>query len=547
MLTSSGIASKEILAALFFAEPSNWRLRQVLQISPLTHDSYRARTSFQFLIHRAFLEAAWNRAFADTPAPPDLPESEIEIVIPIDYLPKYVLLDFSLEGPDAKPLSLFTSRATSAISVEIFRQFTEELDESLADGQRTAQQFTNNHSDIITCLISTGQNDVARALDSFGWSTGRVPTRSDFKNGVAVLYESLTQRLTGDRHASATFQYTLMTRCAKFYEVIAGLPASLCDAVGEDNPYWSLFLNPALLIADFLNIRGVVVPTDADVAEFFDLCHAYLGGLVDLQDDKERFDYLTRFLSKLTYLYVAYARVKVPIDRDFMIKMDQIIPMEIKWWRRFTGGLRYQNYLIGVGGSRSTHIEVSCEHPIELEQRPKRSRVVVGNRKVPVESVFSVGSHSTRYHQHFYTNRSIAEARRAISAAGGRLRGQGYLWLRVYYTVEAGTIYGYRLVSALALAALVLFVRLYEPSKFSPGQAQFVTVIPFLSGFLGALAALRPQENVVAIRVRKHKLFVLGLVALTLLHFMAGLLYPWWAEAVRNWIGGLPFVGRLVL
>jgi hypothetical protein len=544
VLTAGELASKEILRALLFSDPSVWRLRKVQQISPLTHDSWRSRTSFQLLIHRALLQAAWTRAFRGPGAQPPLPDNDVDLVLPIDFLPKRVLLDFSLEGPDGKGLALFTSSAASQISAEMFSLFVEDLDASVDDGRHRASEFLEQNRPIVDCLISTGQNDARRALEGFAVTHRRDPDPREFRRGMSLLYESVVSRLGGDPSTFAEIDYELALRAEASHAVLAATPPAL-RALVDGAPAWSPFLNPALLVGDFVRLRGEP-PTRQLLVTFFELCDRYRTHLADLQDDEERFPYLARFLSKLTDQYIAYARVRVPIDRDFVIKIDQIVPLAVSLGARLVGGLRYQNYAVALGGSRSSHVEISCEHPVELEQIPARSRIVVGRRTLPVETVFSVGSHSTRYHQHFYTNRSVEDVRRALAAAGRGADGQGYIFLRIYYTIEAATIYGYRIVSALAVAALVLFVRLYEPSSLGRSQLQFVSVIPFFSGFLGALSALRPQENVVAIRVRKHKLFVLAIVGATLGHFFLGLLVHGWPEAVRTWLGGLPVAGSLV-
>ena len=541
MLTQDGIAAKEVLTSLFFVEPRQWRLRKVLQITPLTHDSYRARTSLQFLVPRGLFAAAWARAFRDTPNAPAPPDTGADIVLPIDLLPKYVLLDFSLEGPDGKPLSLLTSGTTSALSIEIFRAFAEELDDVVGDGLTTAQSFFEAHRDVIACLISTGQNEIPKSVARL---SRRRPARDAFSRVMSMVYGTAAARGGGDVLDEYGFRERMAERAPALHDAIETVSAMLAFDRSPD-ARWSPFRNPALLISDFLRLRAVTRPLPEHAGDFIDRSLAFLGAVAALHHaDAERFGPLFGFLEKLTYEYVAYARVSVRPDRDFMIKMDQIIPMELRWWERYTGALRHQNYLIALGGSRSSHIEVSCEHPIELEQRPKRSAIVVGSRKLPIETIFSEGSHSTRYHQHFYTNRSAAEVRSAILRHGGAR--DAFLRLRVYYTVEAGTLYGYRLVSVLALAAAILFARLYDPAELLPGRAQIVSLIPFLSGFLGALSALRPQENVVAIRVRKHKLFVLAMVAAMAAHFLIGLLWPSWPGAFREVVGRIPVVGRLV-
>jgi hypothetical protein len=545
MLSGNTIAARELLRALFTtAEPRDWRLRKVLQITPLTHDSYRARTSFQFLLQSRFFKGAWDRAFNETPNPPDAPDDEAEIVLPIDWLPKYVLLNFSLEGPDGKSLSLFTSGATSAISTEMFRVSMETLDTRAADGRTTAHEFFTANRDVITCMIWTGQNEVVRALDAYGWRSRKTPSRTQFHRAMCGVYAKAAEQVGGDVLAAYGFSAAIAARCDELYAAIDDTSTALgVDRTGQ--PYWSPFHNPALLIRDLLRVRGITRPLREHAIEFLDKTLAFLNSIAALEADAFRLLTIVRALEKFAHEYPAYARVKVPLDRDFMIKIDQVIPMEMKWWQRYTGALRYQNYPVEAGGARSTHIEVTCEHPIELEQRPSRTRIIVGRQTLPIDEIFSVGSHSTPYYQHFYTNRSAADMRAAIERRAGESSEMAQL--QVHYTVERGTIYGYRLVSLLAFAAAAVFARLYDPEKFSPGQLQLVALIPFLSGFLGALSALRPQENIVAIRVQKYKYFVLGAVTLTALHFLAGLIYPSWPQTFRDVVGAVPLFGRLVV
>jgi hypothetical protein len=426
----------------------------------------------------------------------------------------------------------------------MFRVSMETLDTRAADGQTTAHDFFTSNRDIITCMISTGQNDVVRALEAYGWRSRETPSRKHFQRAVCGLYAKAAEHVGGDVLAAYGFSEAIAARSDELYAAIDDSSTALgVDRTGQ--PYWSPFHNPALLIRDLLRVRSITRPLREHASTFVDQTLRFLKAITALDADAFRLLTTVRVLEKFTHEYPAYTRVKVPLDRDFMIKIDQIIPMEMKWWQRYTGALRYQNYPLEAGGSRSTHVEVSCEHPIELEQRPSRTRIVVGTQTMPTDEIFSVGSHSTPYYQHFYTNRTAADLRASIGRRVGESSAKAQL--QVYYTVEKGTIWGYRLVSLLAFAAAAVFARLYDPERFSPGQLQLVALIPFLSGFLGALSALRPQESIVAIRVRKYKYFVLGAVSLTALHFLAGLMCPSWPQTFRDVVGTLPVLGRLVL
>jgi len=547
MLTVCDLLSREILAKLLVLEdPTAWRLRQVLQCTPLTPDSYSARISVQLHLTRTLVDDAWDKAFDESPNPPRRPRNEIEIFLPIHYFPKQVLIDFSLEGPDGKALPLLTSGITNFFSLGAFARFVTELDQSLGDGLQTSGAFFAEHYNIITCLIFTGQGDIGGRLEDMKCFR-RTPFEFEFQQEMLRYYEKILVPLTGVNGLDANTVEHLRPALSSLYQSIWSMDDELKVLLGGTDGFRMPLLNPGLLVVDYL--RNGPPSEMAELANGIEQClhasAAFLNGIQALRADRDRFDAIVAFLSRLTKLYVAYTRVNVPIGRDFVIKTEQVVPIEIEHVQRLLGAWHYQDYKVPVGGTRSTHIEVTSGNPVELQQVPRRSRVVFNDTTTETDTVFSIASHATSYRQHFYTNMGLDEVVRVARSKQIEGAEPGYLALRVFYTVEMSTMLGYWLVTFIAIAALMLFVRLYEPGQITRGQMQLVPLIPLLFGFVGALSALKAQENLVAIRVRKHKIFVLATVFLMTAYLLLGLTNPGAVSAFRDAVGRLPWVGAL--
>jgi hypothetical protein len=189
--------------------------------------------------------------------------------------------------------------------------------------------------------------------------------------------------------------------------------------------------------------------------------------------------------------------------------MDQIIPGETQsHWKNPTRALRYRNYQwypLKIADSRSSHIEISCEHPVELEQVPSKTLVLVGDRYLRAGALFGRSGYATKYHQHFYTQKSLEQLQLVLQAHSTDVKPMAILDIKlgIKYAVEATTRWGYRLVTIVVFVALAFLVSVYDPAKMRSGQLSVLPIIAVLFALFGALASLRPQENVVAVRTRK--------------------------------------------
>lgn len=206
--------------------------------------------------------------------------------------------------------------------------------------------------------------------------------------------------------------------------------------------------------------------------------------------------------------------------------------------------MRYRNYQwypLKIADSRSSHIEVSCEYPVELEQVPSKTLVLVGNQYLAGGIVFGRSGYATKYHQHFYTQKSLEQLQRVLQAHGTDVRPMAILDIKlgIKYVVEGTTRWGYRLITIVVFVALTFLVSVYDPAKMRSGQLSVLPIIVVLFALFGALASLRPQENVVAVRTRKYKIMALSMGFLMALYFLAGLVYQEAIESVRCMIRDL--------
>lgn len=330
MLAHSDLLAKELLTTLFLGDPWIWRRRQVLQITPLNPQSYRARASYQFQFTRELIREAHRNVFRNTAIPPDAPEDEIEMILPIDYLPKCVLLDFSLEDMSGNPLPLLPSADTTPLSFEIVRTAMPHLDLLCGDGANTAQAFFQDHRDIIFSLIATGQGEISARLTHLRAFHQWRPLELDFQMGVTRFYGEALEQFSGQHQLSQDILNLSYPRLAETYRRISQMTPELQAYLGGSDGYYDPLLNPCILIVDYLKSLPAFDPRQllGAVDDFLDRCDAFITGILVLLDDDKRFWPVVSLLARMDRSYVAYARLKVPIGRDFVLKMDQIIPGE---------------------------------------------------------------------------------------------------------------------------------------------------------------------------------------------------------------------------
>lgn len=546
------LLAEQLLVELFHEEnPRTWRRRQVIQITPLDPESYLARISFQFRLSRELIQRAWENARIDPPhGPVPLPQGEIEVILPVNYLPKDVLLSFSLEDQSGKPLTLLTSADSSRLSLAIVEAIMSLLDEAEDDQVDAAAALFRNHKPIIFALISSGQREIPALLSLRPSFHPQDPCEPQFCSGMTAFYERVLKPFTGLPELEAGMRDEFRVTFRLIHQTITALPAELREFLAGPEGYHSPLLNPSLLVATYLkNDRPVLADqVHQRVLQFVAACYEFTQAVEQLERYPTRSRQAMGLLRRLSRYYVAYCRMKVLIGRDFIIKMEHVIPLEVKWLERFTGGWREQKYPFRIGDTASTHIEVTCKQPIELEQVPKATYLVFNDRRFPSHLLFGRSSHSTRYQQHFYTNMTPDEVRLALQAHGVQA-GRHVMYdfrLRISYSVEATIMWGYRFVSLLTSVALIVFLGGYNPGGSDQGPLRLVPLVPLLIGLLGAVASLRTQERMVAVRTRKHKITVLVLVFLMSVYFLAGLIFPYEVTAFRNYVRGIPWLGWLM-
>jgi len=552
-LTADDLLARQVLRHLFFAgDPHAWRLRQVTQITPLTTDSYRAQTSYQFRFGKGLIETAWRDAAGSTldGATPLRPDGDPELIIPVDYLPKSVLLDFSLTDSGGKPLTLLHSREISETTFEVFRFGFTFLDGKCEDGLTTAGDFFSAHADMIWPIVASGQQEITERLDRLNCFPTATPSEHDYCAAMMRYFSDAIQQLVG-RTLSKDECNACWARLKIIFAEIGRMGDELATLVGAGNGYRNPIFNIALLFSDYSRTRADLRDaTELVMCDFLDKSQAFTHALLELTNDEKRFPSVLLILQRIARDYVAYTRLRVPIDRDFVVKMDQVVPAgeepfsswlhPIRRWRH----RHYQWYPFRIGDSRSTHIEISCAHPAELEQVPGKTRVRVWERIVDTSVVFGRSSHETKYYQHFYTARTGEQIQQRLGLPGEKQMLDLHLGVR--FAVERSLLWGYWLIAGVMIVAAIFLVAVYDPESMRKRQTSFLPVVPILFALFGALSALRTQEGIVATRVMKYKISVIVLGALMALYVLVGVLYSPAIAWLRALIEQSPLAGLLL-
>lgn len=520
-----------VLEALFLdEEPRDWRLRGELRITPVTVDSYRERVRYQFRLSRRLIEAAMTRAGGAL----DPGASEVEVVMPIDYLPKQLLLDATVKDSDGKDTHVLHSTETTARMTSIFRAAMRAIDERVgtADRPDVARRFLEQSERIVTCLIGSGQGEIARRLEIARRFPPDHPRPRDFVRGMLDYLGEALQQFTGQRTPSPALRFACEVAAESALGVLERRPLAALDG----NEFHSPILNPLLLVTDYLKKHFVSAKPEASIDQFLLDCRIFHRNLLPLLEDP-LWPYIGVVLFQMTYYYTAMARMTVPLGGDFTVELEQIIPLgdPVPWrwrdraaqtWRnlRYAG---YQWYPLRLGDYRSVHVEVISETPAELEQLPRKALVDAGGTLVPASVVFGRASHEASDYSHFYTNKTAQELSMTSKALGLGLDANVVmhdLKLGIKYRIEAATRWGYRLITMVVVFASLYLLSVYDPEV--RGRGSFLPVVPLLFTLLGALASFRPQETIVATRMRKYKAAVLMMSFAMATYFIVGVLHP---------------------
>jgi len=551
MVASSDIVSKACLEALFVTdEPRSWRLRTVLQITPVSRTAYRARTSIQFSLTPRLIERVWDglsSVFSGLPPTPG-DGDQVEIILPLEYLPKYVLLDFSLLDQSGKPIALLTSGETTNLSFGVVRFAMEKIDQLAADGRQDAVKFLDDAERIIYCLVATGQREIASRLSYVGSVPHHSPATLEFIHGMLHFVADGFHQACG-RQLDHGVREICHRGISDFCGLLETMNSGLKDLLGGPDGLHSPLLNPLTLVVDyFRRYHGGGDDPARTLQQFFASCRAFTSKMDSLADDELRFWTVFRILDRFTRSYPAYARMSVPIGRDFIVKIDQLIPGEsTSLWRHPIQRMverNYQWYPFRTGDTRSLHIEVICDHPLELEQVPRATRLRVGGRLIPRTMLFGRAGYNTKYEQHFYTQKTAEELQTALGDR--RKRSMFDFKVGVKFRVELATRISYRLIAIVVFAALFALIVVYDPVKLRKGETNLLPLVPILFALFGALGSLKPQENLVALSVRKYKIAVLSVGALMSLYFLVGLVFPGVAFWVRALVKSVAAWLRLV-
>ncbi len=524
--------ARALVFELLDAEPEEWRLREVHAITPVDSDSYRERVSYHFRIGPDLVAKARIRAEAAEGKLPTATADHLDILLPLDYLPKHLLLDFSIQDAAGCPLTLLPSTEITALTFELASEGLQVFAEDASEEQRVAAKFFESFAPLIFALISTGQGTIARRAEKCGLPGDGCDLLTFVQAGTRFLRAAVraARQVDVDRHTESHCRRAL----GQLYDTITEVPRPTRRILAGRAGFHSPLLVPALVLDEYLRHRPAAGgPLHAEIADFLGDSQRFLLRLGEFAQTESQFAPLAALLITYTEQYIAYVPIRAPIGQDFLIKMEHLTPCDPPPWRDRWRRL-YQRYPIGLGDSRSIHVEITCEHPLELEQVPSRTRMLDRDGKeLPAGSVFK-SEFSTRAHQHFYSGALGPEAWDSDTYRPRAIE------LEIHYAVDLTTRMAYWLVALVSLTALVIFVKEFVPPGVRGAQVAetpLVTTLPLITALIAVLISWRPQESLVALAIGNHKAVILGAALVMVLCLALGFLWPEGVLLLRKTLG----------
>lgn len=562
----------QLIRELFSAtDPTLWRKRKVEQIIPLNKYSYRARTSYQFNVPAEIVERVirekrrkgdetkilaraltWTvEAFSGEKhiGPGD---SELEIILPITVFPKRVLLDFSITNMENRPVTLLSRHEGSRITQELIRfqlaRFVPgETGELLSEGNRG----------LIRTIVFLGVDDLSKRLREY-----RVPlaiaggsVEETFVEGMSAFTKDAVGRFLHPNTDRIVGHYGAETLGLhrKSFDVSDRLASlRIANPLGLHNP----ICNPLIGVLDYCKLRSDEERSRAGgqtrhdgtayrewFRDFIDSCGRFSDSILALEDASllEAFPIIDQFVEH----YIAYALLEVTPGKEFLIKIEQVVPT-----RETDQDQAYQGYHVVVGETRSTHVEITSAIPTELEQVPGETRVMVAGTPVEKGVVFGYSSHATKFLQHFYTTKSVEELERTLRARGYEIEPGSIetVELEVKYQVERTLHWMYRGGTIIAVLFTFYFfsagvwsvlrrapTAVETPTGMSGGPL-WSPIVPLILTVWVLFARLRAQEPIVADRLRRYVWIVMWCAFAS----TAGLFFgAFWTEVAATWLGGV--------
>lgn len=421
-----------------------WRRRRIEQITPLDRYQYRVRVSLQLNVPRQLIEEACVNTW------PLLRPVALEAMLctptvallPVAMLPKTVLINFSIWGPDGTPIPISTRFEASRHTSNVIK-WRLSSDES-------AKIFFRSHMPLIRTIAFLSAQDLRDRYIGAKGDQSRVASSQRPEPMTAFLGQSLERYFPTKIRALLEQHSSNLNDLVRQVLPVANRVQRHRELYGEA-PDHDPICNPLLGALDYFKLAT----HGADLEKISSTQSNYLEGLFTSLLDACR-----RFLTDLTVLpeqslatvansldefvdrYFMYCTLPILPDQDFVIKYEQLVPAVVrdKW-----SFLRpyHQCYDLVLGDAQSVHYEVTCSTPTELEQKTSETKLFLGEHQVEPDVVFGYKALSGRFHQHFYTTKTKAEASRAISARYANIGPDAIdgLQLSIRFRVDRGIAY----------------------------------------------------------------------------------------------------------
>lgn len=595
--------SRELLFQLLLEEnPRRWRLRRVEQFTPNNLTSCESKVSYQFMLAHQLIEGVYHklkkrqsnaghtvpgleshpltRALTNTQPLRDIP---LDIVLPLAFFPKRVLLNFSVHAQDGKALTLKNRFEGSALSTEVIKRFTEllQLDLTQAEALRLGE-FSKETSRLTRSIVFMAPQDVSRRLKKCGIPVNG--SRMYKKPKIEKFIKSSLSRFFVDDTSAENALTTLISTHGASIGEIMRLSRLIKEALsnsgydGAEHGYHNPIINPFMASLDYYKLEisknddyeflsgGDRLKLHEQIfPKLIEDCLTFLHYLYSFQvigastNDQAAVSHtflkIYLFLNIFSQNYMAYVNTRIKADDEFLVKYEQTLTTT-KQWRPFQR--TYQNYKITLGDAQTTHIEVECKVPTELKQVRVSKPLRVLGEPIRVDEIFGYSSEFTEYHQHFYTTKTNTEIEDIlIQKQLFRERPTASFFdmeLWVKYRVESSIRLIYFFICTIAVLLGIFFPCFLKVGPKAGASLSAISLIPIGLGILALVARLRPQQVITADLLRPYVCTIIFIAysVLTAALLWAGwslsLLPPFLHEMVSSvilWLAGSSWIACL--
>jgi len=525
------------LVAYYLAQDTlTWRTRRTVQIEGLDEQSYRERITYQFILTSDFVLPYIQKFIASCKEDhelhnkitiSDLHKSELDIYVPIDYLPKRTLMHFDLRDGDNSAIFLLNRFKSNPLQVSLMMPQLEAMG---------ALNFAINSSSILTSIVFQAPHDLKELIRNEIRIKGLYNQETkicDKINGREKIINLLTKLL--NRYFDND---DFLSNKNNKIDEICHLIDQLSNKIGIKNAFMDPCLNVFMLALDYfktVKIHSLNISSINNVSileKFFSDCETYLTEFINLTNSKDIYSLLSFYANH----YYAFVPMKVKLDEYVMIKMEHLLPIRVNVprvraiyyrFKRCLTPLTMQLYTIKLGMEASQHYEVKCHDPSETEILHDKSFIEIGykdRKKLDIPSIFGYSSSYTPHTQHFYTTKTKDEIDKICKKKGiqpyQKFRRTSQYLLGITYKINPSIIWTYRIgVLSLFLSALILFFdipsdnAIYSTGVTSKkirniGDSGIHLFVPFITSIIMVSLRFRTKEKIVADYFKPHKLLM---------------------------------------